>query len=280
MKNAVTDNSINVDEVILWQYDHAPTLIALIRSLTRLATAASTDLWNYILVSVANIDTASTFGLAVWCAILGVKMPDYSKLPSDLQAQLSPEDIYEVLRKILKAKAYLYNVNASVPSYNRYLSLIFGKVEESEDDESSGDDSIPISKCWVLDFGCVADDFDSDSEDGGWDSEASEGDEAYPIWNAMAMGYAVNGIGQWSLAEQLFCPADGVFPEVPNLFADCVREHPAGVGRNTPLAPAPLLDMNKDNKEGQGWNNFALSARQDNGGAFAPESEGDDEESS
>lgn len=277
MKNAVTDNTINVDEVILWQYDNAPTLIALIRSLTRLASAASTDLWNYVLSCVADIDTANTFGLAVWSAILGVQMPDYSKLPAELKDQLSPDDLYAIFRKILKAKAYLYNANASVPSYNRYLALIFGKVEESEGDESSGDDYPPISKCWVLDFGCVADDGDGDSDDGGMDSEASEGDEAYPIWNAMAMGYAVNGISQWSLAEQLFCPADGVFPDVPNIYADCVREHPAGVGRNTPITPAPLLDMNKDNKEGQGWNNFALSARQDNGGAFAPtDSEGDD----
>jgi hypothetical protein len=68
------DFSVNLTQVILWQYNNSTTARALINSKQEWYTENETVFWNSWLIDVFNLVTADDFGLSVWAIILNVPL--------------------------------------------------------------------------------------------------------------------------------------------------------------------------------------------------------------
>lgn len=82
MKNQSFDFSVNVLAALLWQYNDAEKLIALLRSKQVWYDENQSEFWEAWTRDVFNLDTATDFGCTVWSIILGVPLtvvlpPDY-----------------------------------------------------------------------------------------------------------------------------------------------------------------------------------------------------------
>jgi len=120
MKTVTIDNSINILAAILWQYDKAPNLIALLTAINEFADISTNDLWNYYASSIFSLKNSDTFGLSVWGSIIGITRP--SVTISGTTAPIS-DGFY---RRILLGKFLLYNSNYSMADLNLYLKIVFG----------------------------------------------------------------------------------------------------------------------------------------------------------
>ena len=68
------DFSVDVLVNLIWQYNDADNLRALLNNKQRFMNTAHTQFWNDWIRNVFNIDTANDFGLAVWALILDVNL--------------------------------------------------------------------------------------------------------------------------------------------------------------------------------------------------------------
>lgn len=68
------DYSVDVLKAILWQYNDATTLQALLNSKNAWLLTNQTQYWQNWYDDVFNLETANQFGLAVWGIILGIKL--------------------------------------------------------------------------------------------------------------------------------------------------------------------------------------------------------------
>ena len=68
------DFSVNTLKAILWQYDGAPNLRALIDEQQSLVEECHTVFWQDWYKDVFNLRTANDFGLAVWAIILNINL--------------------------------------------------------------------------------------------------------------------------------------------------------------------------------------------------------------
>lgn len=75
MTNPILSNAVENKGVILWQYDHAYNLIALIDGFNKIATDTVTQFWDYFRDGVFNIMTADEFGLNVLGRLMGLPRP-------------------------------------------------------------------------------------------------------------------------------------------------------------------------------------------------------------
>lgn len=125
MDNSVTQE---LDKTILWQYDNAENLIAIIDMMKEFHVESTQKLWDSWPSDVVDIDTASDFGLAIWGNLLGV--PRFILDNGDGTTTVISTDLY---RSILKARAILLNGNASIPDYCDYVHAIFGDAVSVED---------------------------------------------------------------------------------------------------------------------------------------------------
>lgn len=75
------NTSVDGIKALLWQHDNAERLKTLITLKQAWYNNAYTQFWNNWFVDVFNIDTANSFGLAVWARILNV--PLYVVSPPD-----------------------------------------------------------------------------------------------------------------------------------------------------------------------------------------------------
>lgn len=122
MKNFVIDNSLsNLGKTVLWQYDKARRLLALMKYMQVLYHCAVEQFWNYWINKVLSIDHASEFGCSLWGIMLGVSRP--TVLDKNGNARLISTAVY---RKVLKGAFYLMNANASFASLQGYISILFG----------------------------------------------------------------------------------------------------------------------------------------------------------
>lgn len=119
MKVCNLENSVNLLECLLWQYDNAPKLQALIQSMQDDLNTNTRDFWNDFYTNVFNLETANSFGLTVWGILLGVERPKYT---SGGQEYVYTDEMY---RKYLKARSILYSNNGSIYDINRYFSFLF-----------------------------------------------------------------------------------------------------------------------------------------------------------
>lgn len=106
-------------DCFLWQYDAATKLNGLLSKKQAFYKKAVSDFWKSWTKNVFNIDTATTFGLNLWGAFLGVNRPTYI---DNGQTIIFNDDQY---RTVIKGRLMLMNSNGSVQSINKYLNYLF-----------------------------------------------------------------------------------------------------------------------------------------------------------
>ncbi|MBO7688865.1 MAG: DUF2612 domain-containing protein [Kiritimatiellae bacterium] len=129
MDIASTDTSINLARCVLWQYDHAPSLLTLLSGLSKIANVATDDFWQGFLSDVMDVDSAtgegSLFdGLEILGRLIGVQRPAYYNGGAYYSAS---DDFY---RRLIKAHNFLTKEDASSSSIGKYLVILFGAVRE------------------------------------------------------------------------------------------------------------------------------------------------------
>lgn len=117
MQNNHIDNSVDLLEPILWQYDNAPNLIAFRDLLRDFSTQYTTQFWDNFVTDVFTLDTANEFGLSVWGVLLGVP-----RVVNKDENKIS----LEVYRKVLKAKLFILGSNCSTAAFNKYINMVYG----------------------------------------------------------------------------------------------------------------------------------------------------------
>ena len=115
MTNHVIDNSADEEfgKVILWQYDKAENLVALIKSFLGIHDSATKDLWDRIQKEL-DVDTASEFGLSILGSLLGVPWGTYYGI---YKSRVSAEHY----RKWIKAWAVLIRTDFTVPDVFQFF---------------------------------------------------------------------------------------------------------------------------------------------------------------
>ena len=115
MTNHVIDNSADEEfgKVILWQYDKAENLVALIKSFLGIHDSATKDLWDRMQKEL-DVDTASEFGLSILGSLLGVPWGTYY---GAYNIRVSAEHY----RKWIKAWAVLIRTDFTVPDVLQFF---------------------------------------------------------------------------------------------------------------------------------------------------------------
>lgn len=139
------DSSVNLLQAILWQYEDAEKLLALARAKQEWVSANQEDFWDDWYRNVFCVDTANSFGLAVWGRILNVAMqvvssptPNITPFGFDPYAQnfnngsfgvTSDQNIgltVEQQRTIIKMRYFQLTSRCTIPEINSFLKNIFG----------------------------------------------------------------------------------------------------------------------------------------------------------
>lgn len=122
MKIANINNTVNLLECLLWQYNKAERLKSLVQSCQDEFNGNTSQFWDNFYCNIFNIDTADTFGLTVWGNLLGVQRPIYND-----NGQLRPysDNMY---RLFLKARIFFMFNNGSVSQLNKYIRFIFPEL--------------------------------------------------------------------------------------------------------------------------------------------------------
>ena len=139
------DFSVDVLRALLWQYNDAENLQALLQSKQDWYTENQSEFWTNWIVDVFDLRTANNFGLTVWSIILGVPLsitlaPDYldkqvfgfapfgmnfdngnfgSKSSSDITLSL------EQKRLVLRLRYYQLVSRGTIPQTNQFLASLF-----------------------------------------------------------------------------------------------------------------------------------------------------------
>lgn len=120
MKTLQISPEINLKQCLLWQYNNAPALRALILQKQDWYKTHQEDFWNYWYNSVFNLDTADDFGLTVWGEIL-----DFPRQVKSADGSLHVLTT-EQYRTVLKGQMLKFNMGVTAPEVNKWLSVVFG----------------------------------------------------------------------------------------------------------------------------------------------------------
>ena len=122
MKNFVLDNSLkNLGKVVLWQYDKAYRLLALLKHMQVLFHVSVERFWQYWIEHILSIEACGEFGCTLWSQLLGVARPsivDGSGNKRFISAQ--------VFRRVLKGHFFLLKATPSIENISTYLEIVFG----------------------------------------------------------------------------------------------------------------------------------------------------------
>lgn len=110
---------IDFSDCVLWQYNNAPNIKAIIGSEQLFYNDNVYSFWTSWISDIFNINTAKTFGLNSWGAFLGVARPSYNK---DGVETVFDDEQYRLL---LMARLMIMNGNGSIHDINRYLNYLF-----------------------------------------------------------------------------------------------------------------------------------------------------------
>lgn len=114
------DPSLNLEQSILWQYNNAKALSALMKAKSDWYEENVSQFIEYWRMQMLSLDRANDFALSVWGKILNFNR----------QILLEDGTIYtlstEGYRILLKGQFLKMTTNGSIPEMNRYLSLLFG----------------------------------------------------------------------------------------------------------------------------------------------------------
>lgn len=148
------DFSVNLLRAILWQYENAPNLQALLEGEQEWYNINQTEFWEDWRRDVFDLRTANRFGLNVWSIILNQSI--YGTIPPDGGSPAwgfsstnfnfdngnfisSEGSIYplpdDVARILLQLRYFQITSSGTVPEINRMLKFVFGK----------------LGNCWLVD---------------------------------------------------------------------------------------------------------------------------------
>lgn len=139
------DLNVNLLRSILWQYENADKLKALVIGQQEWINENHTKFWNDWIRDVFNLKTANSFGLAVWARILDVQLT--------IEREENLEDVFgfgaehenfenggfgvaagaidnvsvEQARKLLLARYFTLTHAPTVPNANMILEVLFGE---------------------------------------------------------------------------------------------------------------------------------------------------------
>jgi hypothetical protein len=138
------DTSVNALKALLWEHDGADKLVALAKLKQEWYTLNQSEFWNNWVRDVFNIDTANTFGLAVWGRILDVAMqvtsaPDVGKFAWGFGSNNANFEngnfgnkssntiglTVEQQRMIIRLRYFKLTSRGTVPETNRFLKQLF-----------------------------------------------------------------------------------------------------------------------------------------------------------
>ena len=122
MKTQIIDNSCEkeLNKCITWQFESSEKLIGIVQTAIDFSNNYIRDFWDSYIKDIANIDTATDFGLSV----IGIKLniPRPIVLIDNERKSISTE----LYRAILKAKVKLLEGNGSIAGYKEYIASVFG----------------------------------------------------------------------------------------------------------------------------------------------------------
>lgn len=144
------DSSLNLMVAILWQYEDAEKLKAIISAKQAWVNDNQRDFWSSWYADVFNIDTANAFGLSVWARILDAPLkitvsPQTKKVPfgfgsfnknfnrgnfgidSDQSQGLSIEQ----QRLVIRFRYFQITTTCSIPEVNSFLKDMFSGKGDS-----------------------------------------------------------------------------------------------------------------------------------------------------
>lgn len=131
MTNAVIDNSVGGQNVVLWQYDKAAKFCAAVEHIEAQAKGATEAFWDYFAEKVHGLfaaESADDYGLALWGVFVGMGRPQLT-VGGVTQAMSA-----ELYRKVLGARIRLLMTSGTLGDILQYVSAIFGeetvKVED------------------------------------------------------------------------------------------------------------------------------------------------------
>lgn len=153
MNTAIINNSVEeeLNKVILWQYDNASNLCALIGTsesdgaktrglLPQFFFDSTESFWNAIAkrFNISNPEDADDFSLSIWSRIIGIGRP--SIIIDDGRVAISTE----LFRRIVIGRIRLLQSNASLDAYQRFVEYVFdGNVTAIDNQDMS------ISFAWT-----------------------------------------------------------------------------------------------------------------------------------
>lgn len=139
MTNATIDNKVGNEAVVLWQYDKAYNMIALIGKFGEdagiwkkgdlgrfnyLAKVTTEDFWDFVRDYVMPLrehedETLDKLILTVWGRILGLSWPTYDEGGETVEIS------HDFFRRIIRGRFFLLNMAATTANYNKYLNIVF-----------------------------------------------------------------------------------------------------------------------------------------------------------
>lgn len=142
------DFSVNLLRVILWQYNDAEKLQALLEQKQDWYNTNQTAFWQNWYKDVFDLRTANDFGLSVWAIILEVPIVVQSDTSDDDAPAFGFEEYYqnfengnffattsisitltrEQKRLLLQLRYFELVSNGTIPEINQFLKAIFGNA--------------------------------------------------------------------------------------------------------------------------------------------------------
>lgn len=115
----------DIERTILWQYDNATNLIAIINIFKDFFKYAITDFWDDFITKhtdlFADDENISDYGLALWGKAIGVPRLTYKD--GDEVKYLNSA----LYRSVLKARLILSTKSATLKDYADFITAIFGE---------------------------------------------------------------------------------------------------------------------------------------------------------
>jgi len=138
------DPSVNLMQAILWQYEDAEKLKAIVEAKQAWVNKNQKEFWLSWYRDVFNIDTANTFGLSVWARILDVQLQvDNSSKEGEIPFGFGSNNnnfgngnfgvvagstqglSLEQQRLVIRFRYFQLTSRCTVPEINEFLSEVF-----------------------------------------------------------------------------------------------------------------------------------------------------------
>jgi len=137
-KNQVIDLSVDLTKALLWQYDNAPKLQAIVDQKNAWYQTAQVTFWENWITNVFDIRTADSFGLDLWGIIVGIgrglNVPEggynfspFNTAPCNFGGFNPNYQLDDAMfRKLILAKTLTNVSRNTIPNLNAIIVGLFG----------------------------------------------------------------------------------------------------------------------------------------------------------